>query len=115
MIPSKGVDNLQHTAINSDLVNHSEYDIEVNDSDDITLVKDGRKLVIDPTYMGNTIEFRKSKNTLLAIPVKDIEDIDVISNPQTSTKDSSIKIIFNDNQQNKKPITFKVKNNKHDY
>jgi hypothetical protein len=31
MIPSKGVDNLQHTAINSDLVNHSEYDIEVND------------------------------------------------------------------------------------
>ena len=104
----------ENIEINSDLVRHSEYDIEVNDNDDITLVSDAHKLVIDPTFTENAIEFRKSKNTLLVLPVKDIEDIDVIQNLQTSSgKNSDITITFNDNQQNKKSITFKVKNNKY--
>jgi Short C-terminal domain len=104
--------SLENIPINPDLVRHSEYDIEVND--DVALVKHAHKLVITPTYTGSTIEFNKSNNTLLAIAVKDIEDIDIISNLQTSSgKDSDIKIAFNDNRQNKKSITFKVKNNKH--
>ncbi len=92
MTSSKQDDNkVEDIAINSDLVRHSEYDIEANDNDDIAIVHDAGKLVIDPTYVENTIEFRKNKNTLLAIPVKDIEDISVISNPQASSgKDSPI-------------------------
>jgi hypothetical protein len=61
----RGDNNVEHIAINSYIVCHSEYDIEVNDNDDITLIKDARKLFIDPTYVVNTIEFTKNNNTLL--------------------------------------------------
>jgi hypothetical protein len=94
-------------------VRHSKYDIEVNDNDGI-LIKDVNKLVIDPIFAENTIEFRKSKNTLLVVPIKDIEDIEVITNVQTSSgKNSDIKITFNDNRRNKNSITFKIKNDKY--
>jgi len=116
MASSERGNDIENTAINVDLLRHSEYDIEVSDNDEdaIAVVKDAHKLVIDPTYTGNSIEFKKSKNALLVIPVKDIEDMDIISNPQTpSSKDFYLKTIFNDNQQNRKSITFKVKNDKH--
>lgn len=104
----------ENIEINPDLVRHSDYDIEVNDDDGIMLVKDVNKVVVDPTIAENTIEFRKNKNTLLVVPIKDIEDIDVIQNLQTSSgKNLDITITFNDNQQNKKSITFRVKNNKY--
>jgi hypothetical protein len=45
----RGDNNVEHITINSYIVCHSEYDIEVNDNDDITLIKDARKLFIDPT------------------------------------------------------------------
>jgi hypothetical protein len=116
MTSSDRSNSLENIVIKPDLIHHSEYDIEVNDNcdDAIILAKDASKLVIAPTHVDNAIEFRKSKNTLLAIPIKDIGDIDIISNTQTrSGKDPDIKIIFNENQQDNKSISFKVKNNKY--
>jgi hypothetical protein len=107
--------DLGDSVINTDLLRYSEYDIEVSDNDDggIAEVKDARKLVIDPTYVGNSIEFKKNKNTLLVLPVKDIEDLDTTSDFQTNSgKDSHIEITFNDNQRNKS-IKFKAKNDKY--
>ena len=112
MTSSERDNKLQNIAVNLELLRHSEYDIEVSDNEDrdITHVKDARRLVIDPTFIGNRIEFRKGKITLLAIPIKDIEDMDVML---SIDKDSGIQIIFNDNQQNTNSVTFKVKNKKH--
>src|ERR1041385_3340504 len=83
--------------INSDLIRHSEYDIEVKDADDVMLVNDAYKLIIDPSFTENTIEFRKSKNTILTLPVVGIENLEITPGSQTnSTRDSDIKITFND-------------------
>lgn len=112
MTSSKLDANLQNIAVNINLLRRSEYDIQVSNNEDgnIAGVKDARRLVIDPDYVGNSIEFRKGKNTLLAIPVKDIEGMDAKS---SLDKDSHIQIIYKDDQQNTNSITFTVKNNKH--
>lgn len=100
----------ENIEINSDLIRHSEYDIEVKNTDDVMLVNDAHKLIIDPSFTENTIEFRKGKNTLLTLPAVDIEDLEITPDSQTnSTKDTDIKIIFNDDQQDKKSIKFKAK------
>src|SRR5690348_5316676 len=100
----------ENIEIDSDLIRHSEYDIDVKDADDLILVNDAHKLIIDPSFTENTVEFRKDKNTLLNLPVMDIEDLEIAQDFQTnSAKDPDIKITFNDNQQDKKSIKFKAK------
>jgi hypothetical protein len=44
----RGDNNIEHIPINSYIVYHWEYDIKVNDNDDIALVKNAHKLFIFP-------------------------------------------------------------------
>jgi hypothetical protein len=77
---SEQTNNSERITIDSDLVQHSEYDIEVLANNDVALVKDARKLVINPTLVPNIIEFKKNKDALLTIPVSDIEKVITASN-----------------------------------
>jgi hypothetical protein len=113
---SEQTNNSERITIDSDLVQHSEYGIEVLTNNDDALIKDARKLVINPTVIPNIIEIKKNKDTLLTIPVSDIEKVILASNIEQSSKkgtDSVIEISFHDDLQNKKSIILDSKNKKH--
>src|SRR5690349_19144891 len=97
--------NKHHVTINPDLIQHSEYDIELLDNSDITFAKDVNKLVINPTYTQNIIAFKKNKDTLLTIPLRDIDKIVVTANTEHDIKKEKekekeslpIQVTFSDN------------------
>lgn len=112
--------NIRHVAIYSDQLHHSEYDIESLDNGDNALIKDAHKLIVNPIDVEdiNIIQFRKNKNSLLTIPIENIEKVISGSNADVNyTKQEAesliIQITFSDSQQSKKSIFFKVKNKKY--
>ena len=107
---------VEHIAINSELIQHSEYEIEVVDNHDVTLVKDARKLVIVPTWSQNAIAFKRNKDTLLTIPISNIDNVIVISNVEDDLKkekqNSTIQITFSDTVLKIRSLVFTPKNEK---
>jgi hypothetical protein len=103
------------TELDPALIRHSEYDIEVNDTENAEL-KDANKLVIIPVLERSEIEFRKNKQTLLSILINTIEKIDMVSSLGENLKkesDSALKITLTDADSSNKSITLTVKNKKH--
>ena len=103
------------TEIDPSLIQHSEYDIEVDDSDNIEL-KSANKLVIIPVLENGELELRRNKQTLLLLPIKAIEKVVTIPIQEANLKrenGSILKIIFSDDNSSDKSITFNVKNKRH--
>lgn len=101
--------------IDPSLVQHSEYSIEINDTDNIEL-ENANKLVIIPVLEHSDLELRRNKETLLSLPIKSIEKVISISNLEENLKkdkDSVLKITFNDTDSSNKSVTFNVKNKRH--
>jgi hypothetical protein len=108
--------NSSHLRFNPELLKHLEYDIEVIGSDDTSLLS-ARRLVINTEDKQNKLEFRKQKDILLTIPISDIEQLSTISDVRGrfgKQKDSVVGITLYSSHtlQNKKFITFDVKNKK---
>ena len=103
------------TEIDPSLVQHSEYDIEVNDSDNIEL-KSANKLVIIPVLENSELELRRNKQTLLSLPIKAIEKVVTNSIQEVNLNrenGSVLKVIFSDDSSSDKSFTFNVKNKRH--
>jgi hypothetical protein len=99
--------------IDPSLIRHSEYDIEVSNTDNLEL-KNANKLVIIPVLEYSDLEFRRNKQTLLSLPIKTIENI-TISIPEANLKGDNnpiLKITFNDSNSSSKSITLNIKNRK---
>jgi hypothetical protein len=58
---SEQTNNSERITIDSDLVQHSEYGIEVLTNNDDALIKDARKLVINPTVIPISLKLRRIK------------------------------------------------------
>lgn len=94
--------------VDSSLIERLEYDIEVVDNGGVYQINDARKLVITIQEDGNTLEFKKKKNSdppLYTIPLKDIKTITVIEKQVRQTiigrkNNLLVEILFVDNDQN---------------
>jgi hypothetical protein len=98
-----------------DLVEQFEYDVEIIDDGGISQLEKARKLTINRQDTGNTVEFKKKKNSesLLTIPLKDIKtasEVTIQSKHMMVKRDNLvIEIVFRDNKnstQDKKTIRF---------
>jgi len=100
-----------------EFLKHLEYDIEVLDSDDTSLLS-ARKLEVNPEDKQKSLEFRKNKDILLTIPISDIKELTTISGIRGKfgkEKESVVGIVLHSSPvlQNKRFINFDIKNRKH--
>lgn len=75
-ITSEQGNGVRQVAAYSEQIHHSEYDIESLDNGDYALIKDARKLIVNPVDVEdiNIIQFRSwVKNWLLTISIENIE------------------------------------------
>jgi hypothetical protein len=105
--------NSNHLTFNPELLQQLEYDIKVIESDNVAS-QQARKLVINPEYRKNTIQFRRHKDTLLIIPIADVVKILTVSNIRKRfgrERNSVIRLVFSGlGITTERSIKFDVKN-----
>jgi hypothetical protein len=105
--------NSNHLTFNPELLQQLEYDIKVIESDNVAS-QQARKLVINPEYRKNTIQFRRHKDTLLTIPIADVVKILTVSNIRKRfgrERNSVIRLVFSSlGITTERSIKFDVKN-----
>jgi hypothetical protein len=97
------------------LVEQFEYDIEIVDNGNIFEIDDASKLIINLQEKGNTLEFKKKRNSesLITIPLRDIEAVTPITiltkhRMLLDKKCLLLEIVFKDNQENKRSIRLDI-------